>query len=300
MSYSQKLKREVMKIQNLSKIEMLSEVRTVIEAKNCIFKDKIEVKFENIIFASRFYGLLQEITKLKITIKYSISKKFGEHKVYIVTIQLQNGYKEFIHELKKITSSMIVTSEEILRGVMRGYFLYLGYIKDPENEYAMDFFIDSKDSSEELHTVLLALDKKVFKTLKKNKNLVYLRNSEDIMDIMVIMGAMVEFFKFEETTMMKDLKNKTIREMNWEVANETKTLNSANKQIKIINYIEDVSGMENLSSVLREVAEIRLRNTESSLQEISEIIGISKSGVKNRFRRLEDLYNTLKSEEGTE
>ena len=129
--------------------------------------------------------------------------------------------------------------------------------------------------------------------MKRNKPLVYLRNSEDIMDIMVLIGSIQSFFKYEEMTMIKDLKNKTIREMNWEVANETKTLNTGNNQIKMIKYIDKEMGLSSLSSVLEEIAYVRLKNPESSLQELAEIIGISKSGVRNRFRRIEEIYNNL-------
>lgn len=112
-----------------------------------------------------------------------------------------------------------------------------------------------------------------------------------------MIGTIQAFFKYEETTMIKDLKNKTIREMNWEVANETKTLNTGNNQIKMINYIGKVLGLNTLSPVLEEVAFLRLQNPESSLQEIAEMIGISKSGVRNRFRRIEEIYNNLLEEE---
>lgn len=289
-----------MAISGLSQLEMLGEIKTAVKSKDGVKNDKIEIKFDNISMASRFYGLLQEVTKLKIVIKYSISKNFGEHKVYNVSIPNQKGYKDFIQKLLGVTNSLVLSNEQLLRGAVRGYFLYSGYVKDPEKEYAMDFFIDSYEGAEELYDLLDALEKKVFKAIKKNKNLVYLRNSEDIMDILVTVGSMQEFFKYEETTMMKDLKNKTIREMNWEVANETKTLNSANRQLKMIEYIEEECGINNLSPVLKEIAEIRLRYTESSFQEIADLIGISKSGVKNRFRRLEDFYNEISQEEGKE
>lgn len=299
-SYSQKVKKEVMGIEGLSKLQIMGEIKSVIVGKGAMNFKCIDVKFENITLASRFYGLLQEMTKLRIGIKYSISKKFGEHKVYTVSIHPQNGYNEFIESLKQLTNSVTIANEEVFSGVIRGYFLYFGYIKSPEKEYALDFFIDSEQGAEDFLSLLTAIDKRASLTVKKNKNLVYLRNSEDIMDIMVTTGALQEFFKYEETTMMKDLKNKTIREMNWEVANETKTLNSANRQIKIIEYIEEVSGLSSLTPVVKEIAEIRLKYTESSLQEIADMIGISKSGVKNRFRRLEEIYNKMKAEEGQE
>lgn len=298
MSFSQEVRKEVMELKGISKLEMLGEVKTVLLAKNGIKDNKIEIKLDNIRIASRFYGILQELEELKIVIKYSISKNFGEHKVYTITIPKQKGLKEFVQKLKNITNSLILANEEYLKGAMRGYLIYCGYLKDPEKEYAIDYFIDSEEGADELYELLIALGKKASKTIKKSKNLVYLRNAEDILDILVNVGAMQSFFKFEEITMIKDLKNRTIREMNWEVANETKTLNSANRQLHMIDYIENIYGLENLTPGLREIVDFRRRYPESSFQEIAEYIGISKSGVKNRFRRIENLYNDLKENEG--
>ena len=117
---------------------------------------------------------------------------------------------------------------------------------------------------------------------------------------MVLIGAIQNFFRYEEVIMVKDLKNKTIREMNWEVANETKTLNTGQKQIKMINYIGKHLGLNNLTPVLEEVAMLRLLNPESSLSELADMVGITKSGIRNRFRRIEKLYNELLEKKQTE
>ncbi|MCI6382418.1 MAG: DNA-binding protein WhiA, partial [Fusobacterium mortiferum] len=228
------------------------------------------------------------------------SKRLGEHNIYIIVIPRQKGYRDFIENMKSFSMELILASEDILKGFIRGIFLSCGYIKDPEKEYALDFFMDNEEAADKLYNLLLSKDKKVFKTMKRNKPLVYLRNSENIMDIMVMIGSIQSFFKYEETTMIKDLKNKTIREMNWEVANETKTLNTGNNQIKMIKHIEKEMGLNSLSPVLEEIAHVRLNNPESTLQEIAEMVGISKSGVRNRFRRIEEIYNNLKKEETEE
>ena len=115
--------------------------------------------------------------------------------------------------------------------------------------------------------------------------------------ILVLMDALQHFFEYEETTIIKNLKNKTIREMNWEVANETKTLNTGNYQIKMIKYIGEKIGLNSLSPVLEEAAFLRLNNPEDSLQSLADMINISKSGIRNRFRRIEEIYNSLLEEE---
>lgn len=296
MSYTSQVKNEIIKRANYTTKEKISEIKGIIEVKNAILDDKIEIKLESIELANRIYKILKEITDLKMNVKYSTSKNFGEHNIYIIWIAKQRGYKEFLELLDEFTEEKISADEEKLAGFVRGLFLATGYIKSPEKEYAMDFFIDEEEIAEKLYKLLLSIGKKVNITKKRNKNLVYFRNSEDIMDIMVMIGSIKEFYKFEETTMMKDLKNKTIREMNWEVANETKTLNTGIKQLRMINYIGKNLGINNLTPVLEEVAFLRLQNPESSLQELAEMIGISKSGIRNRFRRIEEIYNELLEE----
>ena len=89
-----------------------------------------------------------------------------------------------------------------------------GYIKDPKKEYSLDFFVDNKELADKIYNILLSKKKKIFKTIKKNKILVYLRNSEDIMDILVSMNALKYFFEYEEITIIKNLKNKIIKHEN--------------------------------------------------------------------------------------
>lgn len=293
MSYTYNVKQEILDNDMITDIEKKSELAAIFLSKNAFYEDRIELRLENLPLAKRVYKFIKDVSSLKIEIRYSISKRLGEHNVYIIVVPRQKGYRDFIEQLKSFNEKLILASEEILKGFIRGIFLSCGYIKDPQKEYALDFFMDNEEAAERFYNILQAKDKKVFKTLKRNKPLVYLRNSEDIMDIMVLIGSIQSFFKYEEMTMIKDLKNKTIREMNWEVANETKTLNTGNNQIKMIKYIDKEMGLSSLSSVLEEIAYVRLKNPESSLQELAEIIGISKSGVKNRFRRIEEIYNNL-------
>ncbi|WP_297597347.1 DNA-binding protein WhiA [uncultured Cetobacterium sp.] len=293
MSYTYKVKNEILHRYKLVEEEKYAEVRAVLLLKHSIKDNSIELKLENKEIAERVYAILRELTSLKIFIKFSKSKKFGEHNIYVITIPAQPGFKSFVEELLKYGYLGEKTSRKVEEGFIRGMFLGCGYIKSPEKEYALDFFIDSEELAEELYSLLHKMGKRVYKTIKRNKPLVYMRNAEDIMDIIVLIGSMKEFYNYEETTMIKDLKNKTIREMNWEVANETKTLDTARKQIIMINLIGKEVGLQELSPVLEEIAFLRLENPEASLQELAEIIGISKSGIRNRFRRIEDLYKEL-------
>ena len=298
MSYSSNVKQEITQKIPVTNLECLAEISSIFENKANLVKEGIEIKMENSILAKRLYSLIKATSSLQFGIKYSITKKFTEHRIYTITLYKQKGLKEFLESFK-FSFLDIIQNDEIFRGYLRGFFLSCGYIKDPKKEYSLDFFVDNKELADKIYNILLSKKKKIFKTIKKNKILVYLRNSEDIMDVLVSMNALKYFFEYEEITIIKNLKNKTIREMNWEVANETKTLNTGNYQIKMIKYIDEKLGLNTLTDVLKEAAMLRLNNPEDSLQNLADMINISKSGIRNRFRRIEEIYNNLLEEENS-
>ena len=298
MSYSSNVKQEITQKIPVTNLECLAEISSIFENKANLVKEGIEIKMENSILAKRLYSLIKATSSLQFGIKYSITKKFTEHRIYVITLYKQKGLKEFLESFK-FSFLDIIQNDEIFKGYLRGFFLSCGYIKDPKKEYSLDFFVDNKELADKIYNILLSKKKKIFKTIKKNKILVYLRNSEDIMDLLVSMNALKYFFEYEEITIIKNLKNKTIREMNWEVANETKTLNTGNYQIKMIKYIDEKVGLNTLTDVLKEAAMLRLNNPEDSLQSLADMINISKSGIRNRFRRIEEIYNNLLEEENS-
>ena len=298
MSYSSNVKQEITQKIPVTNLECLAEISAIFENKANLVKEGIEIKMENSILAKRLYSLIKATSSLQFGIKYSITKKFTEHRIYVITLYKQKGLKEFLESFK-FSFLDIIQNDVLFRGYLCGLFLCCGYIKDPKKEYSLDFFVDNKELADKIYNILLSKKKKIFKTIKKNKILVYLRNSEDIMDILVSMNALKYFFEYEEITIIKNLKNKTIREMNWEVANETKTLNTGNYQIKMIKYIDEKLGLNTLTDVLKEAAMLRLNNPEDSLQSLADMINISKSGIRNRFRRIEEIYNNLLEEENS-
>ena len=188
-------------------------------------------------------------------------------------------------------------NENIFKGLIKGYFLSCGYIKSPEKGYALDFFIDTEDAATFLYYLFKKIGKRVFQAEKKNKNLVYIRNSEDILDILIIINAVSTFFKYEDTIINKEIRNKVNRNMNWEIANETRKISTSEKQLKMIEKIDEAAGLNNLSDVLQETARMRIENPDLSLQELADLMNISKSGIRNRFRRLTEYYEELMEDE---
>lgn len=304
MSYSAVLKREIFNKEISNKEEKYAELFGIFSAKKSFKKKGIHFSTENVSLAKRVYSNLRDVTKMDIQIKYQVDKKLGTHKIYeVISLVTKNSEKEYKHLLNKMLSLKNFfekKTEEQLSGIIRGFFLSCGYVKSPEKGYALDFFVDTEDSATYLYYLFKNMKKRVFQTDKKNKSLVYLRNSEDILDIIFLIGGVTSFFEFEEVVVNKEIRNRINRNINWEIANETKKLSASEKQIKMINFIEEKLGLENLTDVLKETAYLRLENGDLSLQELADLMEISKSGIKNRFRRLETVYKSLVEESQSE
>ncbi|RRD39466.1 DNA-binding protein WhiA [Leptotrichia sp. OH3620_COT-345] len=298
MSFSATLKRELFNKEIKEKEEIYAELFGIFISKDIITENGIYFRTENASLAKRVYSNLKAVVKMDIYLKYSISNRLGTHKVYeikvIITEKNKKEYGELLKRLFLYKNFSNEKTENELAGIIRGFFISCGYVKSPEKGYALDFFIDTEDSATFLYYLFKQMGKKVFQTDKKSKSLVYLRNSEDILDIIFLIGGIISFFEFEEVTVNKEIRNKINRNMNWEIANEAKKLSTSEKQIKMIKYIDKEIGLSELSGILRETAETRLENEELSLQELADLMEVSKSGIRNRFRRIEEVYTNLK------
>ena len=113
--------------------------------------------------------------------------------------------------------------------------------------------------------------------------------------MLAIMGASGQFFKFDEVMMMKELKSEAYRMNNLDNANIDKSLRAAEAQINAIRRIEEKRGLDILSPKLREAAMARLENPDLGIEELGKIMkpALSKSGINNRLRRIEEIARGL-------
>ncbi len=135
---------------------------------------------------------------------------------------------------------------------------------------------------------------------RKNNFIVYLKEGDQIVDILNIIGAHNALLNLENVRIVKDVRNKVNRLVNCETANLNKTVEAALRQMGNIEYILNTSGLSYLPENLREIAEIRLEHSEASLAELGKMLNppVGKSGVNHRLRKIEKLAQKLKSDRG--
>lgn len=183
------------------------------------------------------------------------------------------------------------------KAYLRGAFLAGGSVSDPERSYHLEIVAHSDEHAESLADLihLLGMNAKVVE--RKKNYVVYLKESEQIVRFLNLMGAHTALFSFENTRIMKDMRNAVNRVVNCETANLSKTVDAAMRQVRQIEYIRDHVGLEKLPARLRQVAVARLENKEASLAELGNMLTppLGKSGVNHRLRRLAQRAEQLKN-----
>ena len=130
--------------------------------------------------------------------------------------------------------------------------------------------------------------------------MIYIKESEKISDFLRLIRAYNGVMYYEEIKVYREKVNMTNRLNNCEQANVERTIATANKLVKEINYIKEKNMFDLMDEKLKESAEYRLRFPELSLLELSDVISketgtkISKSCLNHRFRKIKEYAAKLK------
>ncbi|MBQ9377687.1 MAG: DNA-binding protein WhiA [Schwartzia sp.] len=172
---------------------------------------------------------------------------------------------------------------------LRGAFLAGGSVNRPEASYHLEYATTNYQLAELLHSLLRRLEFPAGLTGRKEDYVVYLKEGDAILDFLAMLGAEEAATAFEAARNVKDVRNQVNRLVNCETANLNKTAAAAAKQIAVIRELAASGRLASLAPGLREAAEARLSHPEASLSELGEMLGLGRSGVNHRLRRIMDV-----------
>ena len=131
--------------------------------------------------------------------------------------------------------------------------------------------------------------------------MIYIKEAEKLGDFLRMINAISALLYFEDIRIYRDHKNMTNRLNNCEQANVDKIIETANNQVKDIELIESIGGLDLLDDKVKIAAIYRKKYKEASLVELSEIITmetgvpITKSGLHHRFTKIKDLASKIRN-----
>ena len=200
--------------------------------------------------------------------------------------------------LNLVLDKYLVENDCCKKAFIKGAFIGNGSVTIPQNNkkntnYHLEFVFSQYYIATAFCDILSHFGFLPKQTERKDTNVVYFKNGDEISELLFFMGATRSCFELKEIVIEKDIRNETNRRINCEIANIDKQIVASNNQINCINVIIDTIGIEKLSAQLQQTAKLRLENPESSLEELSKMSGLSKSCLNHRFRKLIEIANSL-------
>lgn len=269
----------------------------------------VRITTENPAIARLVFTLFKKSFNIHTEVLVKKNKILKKSNTYVIIIANANEilhklgiieYEEDSFNINYRVPQTLLKNECCKRAYLRGTFLGGGSVSDPEKTYHLEFVTHNEEFSNELMELIneYGLNSKVI--TRKNNYVVYLKEGDQIVDLLNIIGAHNALLSFENIRIVKEMRNSVNRIVNCETANLSKIVDAALRQIENIEYIQKTEGLKILPDNLREIAELRLENRNASLKELGQMLTppVGKSGVNHRLRKIEKIAEELKGKKG--
>ncbi|CEJ72306.1 sporulation transcriptional regulator whiA [[Clostridium] sordellii] len=313
MSFSAETKNELARVFSNDKCCNISELSAIVRLSGSIQlagykKLNLKISTELNSIARKVFKLLKYNFGINTEISVNKNQMLKRNSSYVLMVTSDMGAENLLRELgilsreegfftmNKVPEDLI-KDNECIRAFIRGAFLGGGSISDPEKNYHLEFVANNEEFAESLKNLINSLGFNSKTVSRKNNYVVYLKESEQISDLLNIIGAHQALLSLESTKIVKEMRNNVNRLVNCETANLSKTVNAAVRQIENIKYIQSKVGLDHLPPNLREIAELRVDNEDLTLKELGEMASpeLSKSAVNHRLRKIEQIADDLRT-----
>lgn len=307
MSFASNVKSELLTIKadNCCKLAELSALLKI-HGDIHISSEGVSIEFQttNLQIARKVISSVKELYRIEVDILSKKQMKLKKNDIYI--IRIKEKANELINELGLMSNSTNILEEPILlkecckRAYLRGAFLASGSINSPQSSsYHLEIATYDEVKSEEIRDLLNFFNLNAKALKRKRGYIAYIKESEKIADFLRVAGAINSLFEFEDERIKRDFVNNITRVMNMEIANQNKTLDAANKQLRSISVLENMVDIEKLPKSMKEAITLRKDHPEASLNELADLSDeyfnkrISKSALNHRFRNINDLAEEI-------
>lgn len=179
------------------------------------------------------------------------------------------------------------------RAYLKGAFLFGGSCTLPrpgtKTGYHLEIVFDRARSAESFVDLLDRLQLIGNVVVRGEKFVVYLKSREAISDFLATVGANGALRTLEAVTAEREENNRVNRVENCSAGNADRAAIASAAQVVAIGALEARGKLPALGKALGEVAKARLEHPEYSLSELAAELGIGKSCLNHRLRKLMEI-----------
>ncbi len=185
------------------------------------------------------------------------------------------------------------------RAFLKGAFLGAGSITVPKinSQKATGYhleFVFSKYVTAQDFAQILSDNGYIAKLIeRKDSFVVYFKHSEEICDLLVLMGAQKQSLALTEIIVTKTVMNNTNRVFNCEMSNLNKQVDASLKVRTQIETIDRLLGLDKLPLPLKEVACARMEYPNDTLSQLATRLNLTKSCLSHRLKKLCEIADGL-------
>ena len=238
-----------------------------------------------------------------LTIRRSVLHKTRN---YLIELAEQDGLEEALTEL-----GILVPGQGLAAGIprallqkrccreafVRGAFMAGGFIADPRGDFHLELAVTGADFANELAVLVGSLGVHARLNRRRGAYAIYLKSFDDIVTLLVAMGAARYAHTIEGVRAIKSVKNDVNRRVNAELANQNRAGDAADVQRALIDDAERLVGLAALPRAVREFCELRRANPELSLADLGQELTppASKSAMYHRLLRLQSIVDEARA-----
>lgn len=243
--------------------------------------------FENVLVANKCFTLMKKAFTIYSGCDFVNQIAYDEKSL---TISVND--KELCEKIQDAFESFSVTERTCCRrAYLRGAYLCGGSTTDPGKSYHLEIVCKNKKSADKIIELFETFDVDAKLVERGRYYIVYIKDSNKIVLALNVFEAPVALMEYENTIIMKEMRNSINRQNNCDVANLNKTVSAAQSVISDIKQLMGTAEYENLPDNIKEVAMLRVEYPDASLKELGEMLTppLGKSGVNHRLRKLSEM-----------
>lgn len=305
MSYTSELKRELFETLPKNK-EIADDIIAGIIIANAHFTFKknqidFEIHSDSPSFMRYFFRLVYKFYKVKGKLSYLDNKRFKKHRSYTLKYKNCRTLLEKTNCLRQqsgtyyspILNRILNKSHAAKRSFLKGIFMSCGSMVNPEKSYYLEIDAPNEAVTETCAELLDNLGVEYGLKTRKKKLVLYLKESDSIIDFLGIIGAKRKYFDFENLRILKQMRGDINRKINFETANIDKTAKAASEQINSIVKLKETGRYKSLPTDLKEAAKLREKYPSISISKLAkkEECKMSRSTLHRRLKRIIEISN---------
>ena len=313
-NFTEEIKTEITQIPIDDKCCMLAVISAFIRTSGSVISRGgqfgFEITTENESTAEFIVDILENTFKLHLTVS---GAKFdalsGKDKLTFECIGVDA--QKFLNKLRIIEedgdgvtlsfgiSDSLVEKECCKSAFIKGAFLGGGSCTLPEERvysrtgYHFEIVFSNKITASDFCNLLCDFEILSKLVTRKDSAVVYVKSKEVISDLLNVISAYNCLNKLNKIVEQKDKINNENRVNNCSVSNIDKTVTASVNQVRAIETIAGTIGLQSLDKLLFDVAEARLADKNASMNELAQRLGISKSCINHRMRKISDIAKAL-------